>query len=245
MKSREEIHGAVERRYAQIARSESPCCGTETCGQIGYTPEELSSLPAEAVMGLGCGNPVKLAEIRDGETVLDLGSGGGIDVFLASRQVGPSGRVIGIDMTSEMLARARTNAELLGLGNVEFRQGLIEALPLEESSVDVILSNCVINLSPNKAAVFLEAFRVLKPGGRLVVSDMVAEGALPAEIRENPDRWAACIGGTLPEEEYLGAIREAGFASVVVLTREGTERGQVYSVTVRADKCGRAAMKTD
>jgi ubiquinone/menaquinone biosynthesis C-methylase UbiE len=196
-------------------------------------------------MGLGCGNPVKLAEIRDGETVLDLGSGGGIDVFLASRQVGPSGRVIGIDMTSEMLARARTNAERLGLGNVEFRQGLIEALPLEESSVDVILSNCVINLSPNKAAVFSEAFRVLKPGGRLVVSDMVAEGALPAEIRENPDRWAACIGGALPEEEYLGAIREAGFASVAVFTREGTERGQVYSVTVRADKSGRGAMKTD
>jgi arsenite methyltransferase len=144
-----------------------------------------------------------------------------------------------------MLARARTNAERLGLGNVEFRQGLIEALPLEESSVDVILSNCVINLSPNKAAVFSEAFRVLKPGGRLVVSDMVAEGALPAEIRENPDRWAACIGGALPEEEYLGAIREAGFASVAVFTREGTERGQVYSVTVRADKSGRGAMKTD
>jgi SAM-dependent methyltransferase len=245
MKSREEIHNEVETRYAEIARRGSSCCCNETCGQIGYSAEELSQLPADAVMGLGCGNPVKLADLCQGETVLDLGSGGGIDVFLASKVVGPSGRVIGIDMTSEMLARARANAKRLGLSNVEFRQGLIEALPVEDSSVDVILSNCVINLSPNKDAVFSEAFRVLRPGGRLVVSDMVADGELPAEIRENPDRWAACIGGALPEEDYLAAIRGAGFASIEVLSHEGKIQGHVYSVAVRADKPAGNRAQTD
>jgi ubiquinone/menaquinone biosynthesis C-methylase UbiE len=179
---------------------------------------------------------VRLAEISEGETVVDLGSGGGIDVFLAARQVGSSGRVIGVDMTAEMLARAGANAERLGLKNVEFRQGLIEALPVEESSVDVILSNCVINLAPDKSAVFKEAFRVLKPGGRLVVSDMVAKGELPGEIQENPELWAACIGGALPEEEYLETIRKAGFPTVEVLTREGPENSRLYSITVRAQK---------
>jgi N-acetylglutamate synthase-like GNAT family acetyltransferase/precorrin-6B methylase 2 len=189
-------------------------------------------------MGLGCGNPVRLAEIREGETVLDLGSGGGIDVFLAARQVGPSGQVIGVDMTPEMLARAQKNAEQLGAGNVEFRQGLIEALPVVDSSVDVILSNCVINLAPDKTAVFKEASRVLRPGGRLVVSDVVARGELPGEIRENPELWASCVGGALPEEEYLDAIRKAGFPAVEVLTREGLDLGHVYSVTVLAQKPG-------
>ncbi len=244
MKSAEEIRNAVEKRYAEIAQSGSSCgcgptgCGNETLVQIGYKKEELDALPEPALMGLGCGNPVRLAELREGETVVDLGSGGGIDVFLAARQVGPSGRVIGVDMTPEMLARARTNAERLGLGNVEFRQGLIEALPVEGSSVDVILSNCVINLAPDKGAVFREAFRILKPGGRLVVSDMVAKGEFPKEMRENPETWASCISGALPEEEYLDTIRKAGFPAVQVLTREGLELGHVYSITVRADKPG-------
>jgi len=171
---------------------------------------------------------------------VDLGAGGGIDVFLAARQVGPSGRVIGVDMTPKMLARAREHAGRLGLTNVEFRQGLIEALPVADASVDVVLSNCVINLAPDKAAVFREAFRVLKPAGRLVVSDMVAKGELPGAIRENPDRWASCIGGALPEGAYLEALRKAGFARVEVLRREGLELGQVYSVTVRAEKPGGA-----
>lgn len=236
MKSDEEIRQAVGERYAEIAKSGSSCCGDQGLLQIGYRKEELEALPEPALMGLGCGNPVGLAEVREGETVLDLGSGGGIDVFLAARQVGPSGRVIGVDMTPEMLARARANAERLGLANVEFRQGLIEALPVADSSVDVILSNCVINLAPDKTAVFKEAFRALKPAGRLVVSDVVAKGELPEEIKENPKLWASCIGGALPEEEYLEAIRKAGFPAVEVLTREGLDLGHVYSVTVRAQK---------
>jgi SAM-dependent methyltransferase len=234
MKSAERIRDAVEKRYAEIARSGSSCCGDQTLVQIGYKQEELEALPQEALMGLGCGNPVRLAELREGETVVDLGSGGGIDVFLAARQVGPAGRVIGVDMTPEMLARARANAERQGLRNVEFRQGLIEALPLADASADVILSNCVINLAPDKGVVFKDAFRVLRPGGRLVVSDMVSKDELPAEIRESPELWASCIGGALPEAEYLETIRKAGFPSVEVLTREGLELGHVYSVTVRA-----------
>ena len=239
MKSAEEIRNAVEKRYAEIAKTGSSCCGDQTLVQIGYKREELEALPEETLMGLGCGNPVRLAELREGETVVDLGSGGGIDVFLAARQVGPSGRVIGVDMTPEMLARARKNAERLGLTNVGFRQGLIEALPVEDSSVDVILSNCVINLAPDKEAVFREACRVLRPGGRVVVSDMVAKGEFPDGIRENPELWASCIGGALPEETYLGIIRQAGFSTVEVLAREGLDLGHVYSVTVRAEKPGR------
>lgn len=235
MKS-DEVRSAVKGRYAEIAKTGSSCCGDQPLIQIGYRREELETLPQEALMGLGCGFPVRLADLREGETVVDLGSGGGIDVFLAARGVGASGRVIGVDMTPEMLARARTSADRLGLANVEFRQGLIEALPVPDSSVDVILSNCVINLAPDKSAVFREAFRVLKPGGRLVVSDMVAGEELPREIRENPELWASCIGGALREEEYLNAIRQASFPTVEVLTREGLEMGPVYSVTVRAEK---------
>ncbi len=236
MRTGEEIRTVVEKRYAEIAKTGSSCCGDQTLVQIGYKKEELEALPEPALMGLGCGNPVGLAEIREGETVLDLGSGGGIDAFLAARQAGPLGHVIGVDMTPEMLALARRNAEQFGVGNIEFRQGLIEALPLSSNSVDVILSNCVINLAPDKAAVFREAFRVLKPGGRLVVSDVVARGALPGEIKENPELWASCVGGALQEEEYLEAICKVGFPVVEVLTREGHDLGHVYSVTVRAQK---------
>jgi SAM-dependent methyltransferase/catechol 2,3-dioxygenase-like lactoylglutathione lyase family enzyme len=239
MQSEDEIRQAVKRRYGEIATSGSSCCGDQSLVNIGYRPEELERLPQEALMGLGCGSPVRLAGISKGETVVDLGSGGGIDVFLAAQQVGPSGHVIGVDMTPEMLARARANAERLGLANVEFRQGLIEALPVPEGSVDVVLSNCVINLAPDKAPVFREIFRVLKPGGRLVVSDMVAAGELPQELRDDPQTWASCIGGAIREDDYLETIREAGFGSVEVLTREGLQLAHVYSVTVRAEKPGR------
>jgi len=236
MISAEELRSAVEKRYAEIAKAPSACCGDQTPVQIGYTREEVEALPEPALMGLGCGNPVRWAALREGETVVDLGSGGGLDVFLAARAVGPTGRVIGIDMTPEMLARARANAERLGLANVEFRQGLIEALPVADASVDVILSNCVINLAPDKGAVFREAFKTLRPGGRLVVSDMVTRAELPPEVREDPTLWAACLGGALPEEEYLRALRQAGLTAIEVLAREGVEGGPVYSITVRASR---------
>lgn len=238
MKSAQEIRSAVEKHYADIAKSGSSCCGDQTAEKIGYQKEELEKLPEATIMGLGCGNPVGLAALREGETVVDLGSGGGIDVFLAARQVGPSGRVIGVDMTPEMLTRARVNAARLGLENVEFREGLIESLPVADSSVDAVLSNCVINLAPDKAAVFKDAFRVLKPGGRLVVSDMVTRGELPRGIREDPELWASCIGGALLEDEYLEVMRRAGFATVEVLGPKGPETEGVYSITVRASKPG-------
>jgi len=225
------IRTAVRDHYAEIAIAESPCCAPDP-RQVGYDPAELTGLPDEAVMGLGCGNPVALAGITEGETVLDLGSGGGIDVFLAARKTGPAGRVIGVDMTPEMLERAEKNAADAGLEHVEFRMGLIEDLPIEDGTIDVILSNCVINLAPDKAPVFAEAHRVLRPGGRIVVSDIVRNGPSPAEI--DPASWSSCVDGALPLDDYLGAIAAAGFAAGEVLRREG--EGPVFSVTVRAIK---------
>lgn len=226
----DDTHAVVRKSYARLAVDSGSCC-TPTAPDVGYRSEDLAALPEEAVMGLGCGNPVALADIDEGDTVLDLGSGGGIDVFLAARKTGASGRVIGVDMTPEMLERARANAARLGLANVEFRQGLIEQLPVDDATVDVIISNCVINLSPDKRQVFAEAFRVLRPGGRLVVSDMVTDGPLPDAIASDPTAWAACIGGALPVDEYLDAIRAAGFTEVAVLTQSGY--GEVLSITVR------------
>ncbi len=227
------LRETVRAHYSAKALATSACCETGSCHK-GSLPEEVAALPDEAVMGLGCGSPTASAALRPGETVVDLGSGAGLDVFLAAHQVGLGGRVIGVDMTEAMLARAQASAARLGLRNVEFRHGLIEALPLPDASVDVILSNCVINLAPDKAAVFREAFRVLKAGGRLVISDMVATVELPKEIRDDPDLWASCIGGAIPEDAYLDTIRKAGFVSVEVLTREGLEHGQLYSATIRA-----------
>ncbi|OFW67029.1 MAG: hypothetical protein A2Z12_07195 [Actinobacteria bacterium RBG_16_68_21] len=232
-KTDEEIRSAVRTSYAAIALQQDSCCSPSPA-QIGYDPDELTDLPDEAVMGLGCGNPVAMAGIAEGDTVLDLGSGGGIDVFLAARKTGPTGRVIGVDMTPEMLERAEANAVRLGLGNVEFRQGLIEELPVADGTVDVIISNCVINLAPDKAAVFAEAFRVLRPGGRLVVSDMVTDGPLPESIADDPENWASCIGGALPESVYLEGIRTAGFVDVAVLKKEG--RSPLFSITVEATR---------
>ncbi|MGQ9705239.1 MAG: arsenite methyltransferase, partial [Actinomycetota bacterium] len=184
---------------------------------LGYSREELESVPEGANLGLGCGNPVALASLREGETVLDLGSGSGLDCFLAARRVGEKGRVIGVDMTPEMLEGARENARRGGYSNVEFRLGEIENLPVADASVDVVISNCVINLSPDKPRVFREAFRVLKPGGRLMVSDIVLEEELPEAVRRSRAAYISCVSGAVLRSEYLGMIEEAGFRDLEVV----------------------------
>jgi len=235
----------VKERYSEVARrsaqgdSCSSCCGAAEgsyASSIGYAEEDLSDLPESVVRACaGCGNPTALAGLREGEVVLDLGSGGGIDVLLAARRVGPTGRVIGVDMTEEMVELARRNAAEIGLENVEFRLGEIEDLPVDDESVDVIISNCVVNLSPDKDRVFSEAFRVLRPGGRMIISDIVSDGELPQEIREDPDAWAECIAGALDEEVYLEKIRAAGFRDVRVRSKRRF-MDLVYSVEVEAHK---------
>jgi len=207
---------------------------------VGYTSAEKAEVPTEAAeISLGCGNPTAMANLREGETVLDIGSGGGIDAFLAARRVGPTGSVIGVDMTPAMLERARLATEKGGYANVDFRQGFAEKLPVEDGSVDVIISNCVINLTEDKAKVFREAYRVLKAGGRLEVNDMVFSGAILPAVRASASGWAGCISGALPEQEYLDLVRQAGFkdASARRSTSAGVSSGvQVYSVQVSAKK---------
>ncbi len=201
----------------------------ETTSAI-YTLQELASAPSEAgEISLGCGNPIALAGLRPGEVVLDIGSGGGLDSFLAAGKVGPSGRVIGVDMTPAMLERARRSAARAGITNVEFRQGQAEALPVEAGSVDVILSNCVINLTEDKGLVFREAYRVLKPGGRLEVSDVVTDRAIPLEARQDAGEWAGCVSGALPEREYLDLIAQAGFKDITV--QRSTQAGEAEGIT--------------
>ena len=225
------IKELVRERYSQIASPEQQsccsscsCCGTSPLSQaeaIGYSAEDLEHVPEEAILGLGCGNPTALTELKTGEVVLDLGSGAGIDAFLSANKVGPTGRVIGVDMTEEMVDKAKGIAKSYGYHNVEFRLGEIEELPVDDKSVDVIISNCVINLSPDKSKVFRESYRVLKPGGRLIVSDIVAERTLPDEIKNDPDAWATCIAGALEQQEYLRKMKKAGFDDVeVTLKRE-------------------------
>lgn len=219
----DQIHEFVRDRYGRIAdafSAEQPAscgCGDgECCGASAVLYEtDLDALPADVTgLSLGCGDPITLAGLAEGQTVLDLGSGGGIDCFLAAAQVGETGRVIGVDMTPAMIAKAEQNRAKLGLNQVEFRQGQIEALPVESESVDVVISNCVINLSPDKAAVFREAFRVLRPGGRLAVSDMVTQGYFTAAERANLPAWAACISGAEDARDYIAAIRAAGFSDI-------------------------------
>ncbi|MQY73368.1 MAG: arsenite methyltransferase, partial [Dehalococcoidia bacterium] len=198
------------------------CCGsgdaTRTVSKaIGYTEKEMDSVPDDANLGLGCGNPIALASLIEGETVLDLGSGAGFDCFLAANRVGKGGKVIGVDMTPEMIEKARENAEKGGYQNVEFRLGEIESLPAADNSIDIIISNCVVNLSPDKKKVFREAFRVLKPGGRLMVSDIVLLKELPDFIRKSVAAYVGCISGALMKAEYLATITEAGFQEVQVL----------------------------
>lgn len=227
------IHQAVQEYYGERARSQTSCCGPECCGSAGadadvdvaiplYSMEQVADLPQEvAGFSLGCGNPTAIAALKPGEVVVDLGSGGGLDVFLAARQVGPSGFVYGVDMTDDMLALARRNAAKLAVSNVEFRKGHIEELPLADGSVDVILSNCVINLSPDKGQTLHEAFRVLRNGGRLAVSDMVIDGTwedLP--VTESQVRmalsWAGCIAGALTVDQYQTLLAETGFEDIEI-----------------------------
>ncbi len=226
-----QIHEVVKERYGAIASGKSSsCCGgsDDGCGcgtdvQL-YDSALLQGLPADVTnISLGCGDPVSIASLKPGETVLDLGSGGGIDCFLAARQVGESGYVIGVDMTPEMLMKANSNKVKMGVNNVEFRRGQIEALPVTDNSIDVIMSNCVINLSPDKRAVFSEAFRVLKPGGRISVSDIVTQGEFSPELRADAARWAECVTGAIDVSEYTGLIKEVGFTDIQVVDKSSTD----------------------
>jgi len=276
-KDAREIKRFVRERYASLARQKvgsccpsssappSSCCApgvtpgrVQTYAEALYTKEELETLPEEmGDISWGCGNPTAIAELEEGEVVLDLGSGGGIDCFLAAQRVGVKGKVIGLDMTPEMVSLARENAKRMGMNNVEFRLGEMEHMPVEANSIDVIISNCVINLSPDKDAVFREAFRVLKPGGRLCVSDIVLLQDLPPEIKESLDQWAGCVAGALDKNLYLDKLLAAGFVnasieekSVPVFIEGATAesqyleesqtcfdlRGKVASVNVKAFK---------
>jgi arsenite methyltransferase len=231
----------------QAGTEAASCCAPSTGGLadamsrvVGYSDGELGSIPEGANLGLGCGNPTALASLKEGETALDLGAGGGIDCFLASNAVGKTGHVIGVDMTAEMVSRARANAERGGYENVDFRLGEIENLPVADGTVDAIISNCVINLSPDKPRVFSEAFRTLKPGGRLMVSDIVLTGELPEEVRQSLAAYAGCVAGALPKEEYLVGLADAGFKDVEIVTEtaigSGEVEGAIASVNVRAVK---------
>ncbi|MFH1327755.1 MAG: arsenite methyltransferase [Candidatus Bathyarchaeota archaeon] len=226
---KEEIKKVVKESYAKIAQKESPCsapvsscCGSvnlaeDVSKKIGYTDKELESVPEGANLGLGCGNPTAVASLKEGETVLDLGSGAGFDCFLAANKVGKIGKVIGIDMTQEMIEKARENAKKGKYENVEFRLGEIEKIPVADNSVDVIISNCVINLSPDKESVFKETFRVLKPGGRLMVSDIVLLKELPDFVKNSIEAYTGCISGAIKKDDYLETIRKAGFHEVKII----------------------------
>jgi arsenite methyltransferase len=230
--TKDELRTAVRGRYGAVAREQgsdcgcSPSCCTASASPkeksmaLGYSAEEVTVVPGGANLGLGCGNPAAIASLKGGETVLDLGSGGGFDCFLAARAVGTQGRAIGVDMTSDMINLSRRNAQKAGLENVEFRLGEIEHLPVADASVDVIISNCVINLSPEKPQVFREAFRVLKSGGRLAVSDMVASGEIPEDLRNDLSSYSACIGGASSISDLQKMLVDAGFRSIRIQPKE-------------------------
>jgi arsenite methyltransferase len=223
------IRDTVREKYGEAARrvlegGKAQCCSSSCCGGSDdpisanlYSASDTAVVPEEAVLAsLGCGNPTALAELREGETVLDLGSGGGIDVLLSARRVGPTGKAYGLDMTDDMLALARENQRKAGVDNVEFLKGEIESIPLPDASVDVIISNCVINLSADKRKVLAEAFRVLKPGGRFAVSDVVVRGEVPVEVRRSMELWIGCVAGALEEEEFKSLLRATGFTGVEI-----------------------------
>jgi arsenite methyltransferase len=244
-----EVKEYVKKRYSRVAKTGGSCscdCGRSASAvsqQIGYSKEDLENAPAASNIGLGCGNPVALASLKEGETVLDLGSGGGLDVFLAAKKVGAKGKVIGVDMTEAMITRARAVAQENGYANVEFRLGDIEALPIEDSSVDIVISNCVINLSPDKQKVFQEAHRVLRSGGRLMISDLVTERELPEDVKKSFDAWAGCIAGALERNHYLTIIKRAGFKDIRIVSESTYNvdisrelRGNITSILVEAYK---------
>jgi arsenite methyltransferase len=228
----DEVKKVVREGYAKVAKGSGSCCGPEKscCGaaptaedvsrRVGYSDEEMATAPEGANLGLGCGNPIALASLKEGEVVLDLGSGAGFDCFLAAKKVGAKGRVIGVDMTPEMLDKARENARKVGAANVEFRLGEIENLPVADGSVDAVISNCVINLAPDKARVFAEAFRALKPGGRLMVSDLVLLAELPKVVQDSVAAYVGCLAGASMKADYLRAIELAGFKDVQVKSED-------------------------
>jgi arsenite methyltransferase len=262
LEQNETIRQAVRDRYGQIATSpscgcgptSSSCCGSATVSPsqisqlLGYSDKDLAGLPAGANMGLGCGNPKAIAALKPGETVLDLGSGGGFDCFLAAREVGPTGRVIGVDMTAEMVSKARANATQLGAQNVEFRLGEIEHLPVADANVDVILSNCVINLSPDKPQVYREAFRVLRPGGRLAISDVVAIAPLPEALQKELALVTACVAGAETIQHLMEMLHQIGFTQIRIQPKDEIRRAirewapgrgvedYVASATIEAEK---------
>jgi arsenite methyltransferase len=250
----DKVRATVREHYGQVARGGSSCCGGATADHgrtLGYSAADAQAAPEGADLGLGCGNPTAIAALRPGEVVLDLGSGAGFDCFLAARQVGPAGRVIGVDMTADMIGRARANAAKADVDNVEFRLGEIEHLPVADDSVDVILSNCVINLSPEKRTVFREAFRVLRAGGRLAISDVVATAPIPAALQEQAAALTGCISGAAPIDDLRALLAEAGFVDVEVTVAPhsaavvgswlpGAERF-IASATLEARKPGAAS----
>lgn len=221
---KDRVKKIVREGYGKIAKERTSCCGPSAscCGSStpvarrGYTKEETAGVPEEANLGLGCGNPIAFASLQSGDTVLDLGSGAGFDCFIAATKVGPWGKVIGVDMTPEMIEQARENARISHFDKVEFRLGEIENLPLRDGEVDVVISNCVINLSPEKEKVFREAFRVLKPGGRLIVSDIVSATELPQSVKRSTAAYIACVAGAATREEYINAVKKAGFEQVEI-----------------------------
>jgi SAM-dependent methyltransferase len=250
----DEVRAQVRTAYAKVARGQDGCsvgcCGTQGSGSLalGYSTDDLSSVPEGADLGLGCGNPQAIAALGLGETVLDLGSGAGFDCFLAAKRVGRNGRVIGVDMTPEMVTKARDNARRVGATNVDFLLGEIEHLPVGDASVDAILSNCVINLSPDKAAVFREAFRVLKPGGRLAISDVISTRPMPPELAKSMEAYTGCVAGAASEEALRALLVQAGFVDVAIRVRAESgaimeqcmpgSAGYVASATVEGRKPG-------
>lgn len=234
------IHDSVREHYGERARTETSCCSSNAL----YDDQLLKDLPTDiSQFSLGCGNPITIADLKPGETVLDLGSGGGLDCFLAAKAVGEAGRVIGVDMTPDMLAKARANAQRLGYPNVEFREGYLEAMPVDDATVDVVISNCVINLSPDKPQVFREVARVLRANGRIAVSDIVTNGPLPEAVQKSMAAWGACVAGALTVQDYARGLNEAGFVDVRVTPKDTTDKwlaalpiGVPFSATITARK---------
>jgi len=225
-----EMYGSIASAQDTTCGCSASCCSTqaptakEQSAKLGYSPAELASIPDGANMGLGCGNPQAIAMLKEGETVLDLGCGGGFDCFLASKQVGSSGKVIGVDMTPEMISKARENARKGGYTNVEFRLGEIEHLPVADNSVDVLISNCVINLSPDKQQVYSDAYRTLKPGGRIAISDVVAVGEMPESITKDIQKYCGCVAGAATVADLEGLLREVGFRDIRVDVKEDSRQ---------------------